>query len=43
MITKTFDETATIEEIEAVLPVDELDNLSAIGDQRDDARWWLGD
>jgi hypothetical protein len=43
MNTKTFDEITPIEEVEAALPQDELDYISAIGDQRDDARWFLGD
>lgn len=39
----SFTEATPIEEVEAVLPVDELDELSAIGDQRDNARWKIGD
>ena len=38
-----INELATIEEIEALLPVDELDALSAIGDIRDSQRWLIGD
>jgi hypothetical protein len=36
-------ENTPVEEIEALLPADELDELSAIGDMRDDQRWKLGD
>lgn len=39
----TFDETTAIEDIEAALPANELDELDAIGDQRDDTRWRVGD
>lgn len=36
-------EAATIAEVEAVLPAAELDELDALGDSRDDARWRAGD
>lgn len=41
-----FTEATPLNEIEAVLPadeLDELDELDAIGDSRDDQRWKLGD
>lgn len=38
-----FDATTPIEEVEAALPQDELDRLSALGDQRDATRWEIGD
>lgn len=40
---KPFTEAMSIEEIEALLPVDELDQLSAYGDERDRQRWAIGD
>ncbi len=40
---KTFDETTPIEEILKALPQNELDELSALGDSRDDSRWRIGD
>ena len=43
MNTKTFDETTPVNEIEKLLPANELDELDAIGDTRDDQRWKLGD
>ena len=33
---------STIEDVLKVLPQDELDKLSAYGDTRDDARWYIG-
>ena len=39
----TFDDTTPIEEILKILPENELDELSAIGDSRDDSRWRIGD
>jgi hypothetical protein len=38
-----FDDTTPIEEILKVLPEDELNRLSAIGDSRDETRWMIGD
>lgn len=38
-----FDENTPLEEIEKVIPQNELDILDAIGDQRDDTRWQAGD
>jgi hypothetical protein len=40
---KTFDETTPIEEILKALPQAEIDELSALGDTRDDTRWQIGD
>jgi hypothetical protein len=39
----TFDETTPLEEILKALPQDEIDELSALGDTRDDTRWRIGD
>lgn len=38
-----LDEASSIEQVEAALPSDQLDELSAIGDMRDDQRWKIGD
>jgi hypothetical protein len=38
-----IDETTPLSDIEALLPVDELDRLSALGDERDKQRWAIGD
>jgi hypothetical protein len=43
MNTITFDETTPIDEILKALPENELDELDAIGDTRDDQRWKIGD
>lgn len=40
---KIFDETTPIEEILKALPQVEIDELSALGDTRDDTRWKIGD
>jgi hypothetical protein len=40
---KTFDETTPLEDILKALPQNEIDELSALGDTRDDTRWKIGD
>jgi hypothetical protein len=39
----TFDETTPLEELLKALPQNEIDELSALGDTRDDTRWRIGD
>lgn len=39
----TFDETTPLEDILKALPQNEIDELSALGDSRDDTRWRIGD
>ena len=41
--TTPLDDTASLAEVEAAIPSEELDALDAIGDSRDDARWKAGD
>jgi hypothetical protein len=43
MNTIIFDDTTPLDEVLKVLPENELDELDAIGDSRDDQRWKIGD
>jgi hypothetical protein len=40
---KIFNETTPLDEILKALPQNEIDELSALGDTRDDTRWQIGD
>jgi hypothetical protein len=40
---KSFDETTPLDELLKALPQNEIDELSALGDTRDDTRWRIGD